>query len=277
MLKIFAFISNKMLKTLIKAALHVKALLLVGLSVVLFSGCGFHFPNQAPLSSTIPEMYVIGDYHSQFYKLVVNGLETNGVTVIERDSGFTPRIDDDKPTLMLTDPKVVDEVVSVNSRAQSIENSILVSTAATLYIPNHRPIVMRNSITRSMLNKPGQSLSADTEKATLIVETKEQLAEDLIMRLSYLGRTSDPDTVGPQPNELVAADGEEAPPMAPTVNNDVQSLTLMEALQHQDAIDSANATQVTLDSLNNGQRVLSPKKTYKLPKVPVERLHTAPN
>ncbi len=248
---------------------------------LLATGCGFHLPNQAKLDDTMPEVVVTGDYHDQFYKLVVRRLRANGVTVYAQDSGYSPTDDEraqDLPTLILPRPNILDEVVSVNSRAQSLEYALVVSVAPTLAIPNHRPIMMRNSVTRSVLNKPGQALASDTEKAIVIQETKEDLADQLVMRLSYLGRSSDPDASVPQPAELILAQGEASAQDTAAVTQattQTQGMTLLEALQQQDQYESAQGTQLTLDQLNNGQRVLN-NKSYELPKVKPEPLHQAP-
>ena len=248
---------------------------------LLATGCGFHLPNQAKLDDTMPEVVVTGDYHDQFYKLVVRRLRANGVTVYAQYSGYSPTDDEraqDLPTLILPRPNILDEVVSVNSRAQSLEYALVVSVAPTLAIPNHRPIMMRNSVTRSVLNKPGQALASDTEKAIVIQETKEDLADQLVMRLSYLGRSSDPDASVPQPAELILAQGEASAQDTAAVTQattQTQGMTLLEALQQQDQYESAQGTQLTLDQLNNGQRVLN-NKSYELPKVKPEPLHQAP-
>lgn len=229
----------------------------------------------------MPEVVVTGDYHDQFYKLVVRRLRANGVTVYAQDSGYSPTDDErakDLPTLILPRPNVLDEVVSVNSRAQSLEYALVVSVAPTLAIPNHRPIMMRNSVTRAVLNKPGQALASDTEKAIVIQETKEDLADQLVMRLSYLGRSSDPDASVPQPAELILAQGESSAQDTAAVTQattQTQGMTLLEALQQQDQYESAQGTQLTLDQLNNGQRILN-NKSYELPKVKPEPLHQAP-
>lgn len=284
------------------------ALLLTSFALIL-SGCGFHLPNQDKLNETMPELNVIGDYHHPFYKMVVNRLAANGVQVYAQDSSFEPDLKQPIPSLMLPAPQVRDEVVSVNSRAQSIESSILVSIAATLNIPNHRPILMRNSITRSALNKPGQSLASDTEKAMVITETYAQLADELVLRLSYLGRSSDPDAYVPQPSELTFIPSEDDPNNLKLMQQQTSGLTLMEALQLQNQYESVQGQSVSYDQLNNGQSIMQgvpsqqnntlnrvanqtpatpdekgkatiivPEGTeYKLPPVQPERLHTAPS
>lgn len=239
----------------------------------LLSACGFHQPHQIKMDEALPELNVIGDYHHPYYKMVINRLRSNGVKVNAQNSDFHPDLKQDLPYLMLPQPNVESQTVSVDSRAQAIETSLLITTAATLYIPNHRPILMRNSITRSALNKTGQSLASDTEQATVINETYQVLADQLVQRLSYLGRYSDPDELSPMPGELIYAEGEIS-----DINYDpkqFEGLTLLEALQMQDQIDKVDGQQVDYSQLNNGQQILNPEN-YKLPPVKPVPLHQAP-
>ncbi len=274
------------------------------LTASLITGCGFHLPNQTALDETMPQINVVGDYHSDFYKMVINRLRANGVEVYAQSSDFDPDLKQNIPSLMLPEPNVTNEVVSVNSLAQSIENSLLVSISATLTIPNHRPILMRNSITRSVLNKPGQSLTSNTEVNMVINETYEQLADELVLRLSYLGRSSDPDAAVPQPSELTYTPGEDDPSTLEQLKPQTSGMTLMEALQVQNQYEAQQqSTSVSYDELNNGQAILEPsittpaatttttnhagatgsteqavpQKSYQLPPVRPERLHRAPN
>lgn len=280
------------------------SLFLIFLSGALFlSACGFHLPNQAKLDETLPAINIIGDYQHPFYKKVVNQLRTNGVQVNAQSSDYMPDLQQNIPSLMLPAPQVQDEVVSVNSHAQSIESSLLVSIAATLNIPNHSPILMRNSITRSTLNKSGQSLSSDTEKSMVLEETYTQLADELVLRLSYLGRSSDPDAYTPQPNELTYIPSEDDPQNLRLMKQQTSGLTLMEALQVHNQYEHMQGQQITYDELNNGQNYMSGSnelyhvvtqdtaapnsrgqativvpadKQYKLPKIQPKRLHQVP-
>lgn len=261
--------SVKALKSPLKHALAFA----LGISVL--SGCGFHLPNQSKLSQVVPEVNVTGDYHDSFYKMVVSRLKANGVKVNDMPVGYTPKKEDTVPTLTLPSPQVTEAVVSVDSRAQALERSYLVSSNATLFVPYHRPIVMHNSITRNTINKPGQTLAADVEKNTVITETKSHLADELILRLSYLGRATDPNNQAPIPGELVIASGESNDDIKLPKPADLSGLTLIEALQQQSQYERDSAKSVSLDELNNGQKILN--NSYKLPPVKPKLLHRAPD
>lgn len=228
------------------------------------SGCGFHLPNQTKINEALPTINVVGSYHHPYYKMVVNRLKANGVNLIIQDIDYTPKQDDQYPTLLIAQPSIQEEVVSVDSRAQAIESDLFISTASTLYLPKHRPILIKNSFTRSFLNKPGQSLASDVEKGTIILETEEELADQLVIHLSYLGRMSDPDYKAPLPSDLVYVEGEEQSELVASPQSNYDGLTLIEALQIQDLEEKSAAQTVSLDEINNAKTILNNK--YQLPK-----------
>ncbi len=245
----------------------------------LLSGCGFHLPSEHQLSSTIPTLYVTGAYQSRFYKQVVMLLEAQGVKVYAQDSGYTPPDSEEIPTLSIPNPKVQVPLVAINSFADGLEYAVIVSSATTLNIPHHRPIVMRNALTRSMMKKAGRALASDNEMEIVRDETIDELASQLVTRLAYLGRMSDPSTPEATPAELLtASDGSTQDLVLP--EQVPQGLTLIEALQYQEEAErsAARATpglSQDLNELNNGQQVLD-RSRYQLPRVKPQRVHEAP-
>lgn len=241
--------------------------LIIGSMALIVNACGFHLPNQTKMSESIPNISLCGDYHDKFYKLVKRDLTVNGVNIIE--SCDFDNSQDSIPQLMVPAVTTEEYVVSVDSKAQAIEYNIIVKSNATLLIKNHRPITIRNSLTRSTLNKAGHSLARENESRLLIQETTEELANQLVMRIGYLGRLSDPDAQTLEPADLVNAEGET--PIS--VKDNSKPLTLIEALQKQDQVEQQNATRVTLDTLNNGNTILD---NPKLPPVEVNLVHDYP-
>ena len=223
---------------------------------LMFTGCGFSLPNQANISESITDINLCGDYHDQFYKYVKRDLTTHGVIVHDSCDNDTTI-----PQLVLPNIQTNEYIASVDSKAQAIEYDIIVTSNATLYISNHRPIIIKNSLTRSVLNKTGHSLASENEKRILIDETSQELASQLVMRLNYLGRLSDPNAHIPMPQELVYSQEE--------TNKNItaeKKLPLIEALRQADNNDQNQATVVNFDDLNNGHKILE----QKLPKVEAE-------
>lgn len=234
---------------------------------LLLAGCGFNFPNQTKLQESIPEIDLQGDYHDRFYKMVKRNLIVSGVKVYDNGVGLSDEKRDTIPKLMLPKPRSKEYVASVDSMAQAIEYNIIVSVSANLVIAGHRPISIKNSLTRSTLNKAGHSLATTTEKQTVINETLEELADEMVLRIGYLGRRSDPDAEAPTPVSLLDTEEEHF-----EARQD-PSVTLIEALQQADQAERAQAESVTLDELNNGQRVLGDPQ---LPKVRPELMNEIP-
>ena len=250
-------------------------LVLIGGMLLGLSACGFHFPNQNRLGNSLNAINVSGDYHDRFYKMVVNKLKVRGVKVNDQNHDnriFTPI--DGIPSLTITSPSISTPIVSVNSRGAVFEYNYIVKYSATLTIPNHnRAIVMRNGILRTTLNKADNSQAAENEREILLNECLDELSNQLIGRINYLGKMTDPDSPIAKPAQLLLAKGEN--------NQDIiidtsENLTLIEALQAQDAAEKVSAKSYELQELNNGNKVLN-TDNYNLPKVNPVLVHSAPD
>ncbi len=251
-------------------------LVIVGVLLLGLTSCGFHFPNQNRLGASLTEINVSGSYHSKFYRLVVQKLQVRGVKVYYQNQdnrNFVAK--DGIPSLVISSPSYSLPIASINSKESALEYNMVVKTTATLIIPNHnRPIVMRNGLTRTTLNKAENSLASENERQIMLNECYEELANQMVMRINNLGKQTDPDSPSVKPAELLLAKDED--------NNDIyidntQSMTLIDALQAQDSAQKAAAKSVTLQELNNGNRILNNNRTYNLPKVEPKLQHSAPD
>ncbi|MGN1280865.1 MAG: LPS assembly lipoprotein LptE [Succinivibrio sp.] len=254
-----------------KLKLALFALMMLGLS-----SCGFHIPNQNRLGSSIAEIDISGDYHSMFYKVLVQKLQARGIKVnyqgtANRENSVRSNI----PSLSVTAPKVSMPLTSIDSRGAALEYNVIVTSSAVLTIPNlKRPIVMKNGLVRTTINKADNALASSNEQDIIISECINTLADQLIVRINYLGRQTDPDEPKSVPAELLLAKDEN--------NSDIyidksQSMTLIEALKAQGNAESINAKSVSLSELNNGIKVLNSKGTHNLPKTEPKVVHQAPD
>ncbi|MCR5085005.1 MAG: hypothetical protein K6A65_05840 [Succinivibrionaceae bacterium] len=184
------------------------------------------------------------------------------------------------PELVVTAPSVSIPVVSADSRGQTLEYNIMVRSHATLRIPGHRPIVMQNQITRVRVDRAGRTLVTQTQDRDIINETYRELARQLIMRLSYLGRQSDPDSPVPTPAQLTIAHDDPTADYRAVAQDRTQDAyegkTLIEMLQDQDEREAAEADSESLDDLNNGNALLDPRKDYHLPRARPVLVNQAP-
>ncbi len=247
----------------------------VGVMLMGLSACGFHIPNQNRLGSSLAEIDVTGDYHNQFYKLVVQKLQVRGVKVnYQGTANRKLEKRKDVPSLEIAAPSVSLPIVSVDVFGSAKEYNMVVTTSATLRIPNHsKPIIIRNGISRLTLNKGDNSLASANERSILLEESLEELSDQMIRRINYLGKQSDPDSSRATPSQLVLARDED--------NNEIYidnspSMTLIDALKAQHEQEEINSESISLSELNNGIRILNPDKQYELPKTKIKMVNEAP-
>ena len=134
---------------------------------------------------------------------------------------------------------------------------------------------MRNTLTRTMLNKPGHALATSNEQSIILNETLDELASQLVTRLSYLGRQSDPDAIKLTPANLVIADGEDPKDKVKTLGELSSNMTLLEALQYSNSVEDSLGDKTNINDLNNANKILDATK-YQLPKtepVPKSEVH----
>lgn len=254
--------------------MNLKTILLLALGVSFLGGCGFQLPNQSQLQDTFKNINVSGDYHDPFYKKVVHNLEISGIKINPQFSSDY-KAQESIPTLVIPSPTVSTPIASINANAETLEYQIIVTTNTTLKVPNHRPIMMRNTLTRTLLNKPGLSLATSNEKNIILDETLDELASQLVTRLSYLGRQSDPDAIKLTPASLVIADGEDPKQKEKTLREVASDMTLLEALQYSNSVEDSLGRKTNIDDLNNANKILDVTK-YQLPKtkpIPTSEAH----
>lgn len=251
-------------------------LICVGALLLGLTACGFHLPHQNRLDTSLAEINVSGSYHDNFYKLVVQKLQMRGVKVNYQGTS-NRKIKEDKtiPSLEITKPSVSMPLASIDALGAAKEYNLIVRSSATLKIPNYtRPIVMRNAITRTTLNKADNTLASSNEQQILVEECYEELSDQMIRRISYLGKQSDPNESKAVPAQLLLAKGEDNSEIY--IDNS-PSMTLIDALQEQDAIEQSQSSSVSLSELNNGMKVLNKNKTYQLPKTSIKMVYEAPD
>ncbi len=235
-------------------------------------GCGFHLPSEATLSETMPVVNFEGNERGRMGRAVIQKLRVAGVDVRTRQSREHPwSKDPGVPQLQVSDPSVYAPLVSVNSYLGASEYNMILRSSGILRVQGHRPILMRASITRSYLNKSGAALATSNEFDNIYRESCDELAAQMVTRLGYLGRQSDPNDKAPSPAELTVSTDD---PSTALKDEPPAGMTLMEALRYEGEKEKQSGSGTTLDSLNNGSAVL--EGTHDLPKVKPELKNEAP-
>lgn len=235
-------------------------------------GCGFHLPSEATLADTMPVVNFVGNERGRIGRSVIQKLRVAGVDVRTAQSKDHPLSKDPSvPELQVSDPSVYAPLVSVNSYLGASEYNMILRSSSILKIQGHRPILMRASITRSYLNKSGAALATSNEFDNIYKESCDELAGQIVTRLGYLGRQSDPNDKSPTPAELTVASDD---PATALKDEPPAGMTLMEALRYEGEKEKEGQSSKTLDDLNNGSKVL--KGTHDLPKTRPSLKNEAP-
>ena len=121
---------------------------------------------------------------------------------------------------------------------------------------------MRNTITRTTFNKSANTLASNNESDILVRECFDLLSSQLVDRINYLGKMSDPDEPMPNPAELLVDTGSD--------------MTLLDALRLNKAVEESAGKNISLSELNNGSAVLNANHTYELPRVVPKLVNEAP-
>ena len=249
--------------------------LLISLLLMTLTACGFHMPNRGELGSTIKEINVSGSYHTKFYKIIVHKLENRGIKVHAQSvTNRQPEFNKNLPSLTITSPGVVLPIVSVNAFGATKEYNEIITSSVKLTIPNRdKPILIRCGITRYTLDKGDNTLASTNERAIMYDEALEELSDQTIRRISYLGKQTDPNAPYTSPAHLLLAKDEN--------NEDVlidnsPTMSLIDALMSKDEKEKDQAKSVELSELNNGIDILNSHKTYQLPKVKIRMVNEPP-
>ena len=132
---------------------------------------------------------------------------------------------------------------------------------------------MRNTITRTTFNKSANTLASNNESDILVRECFDLLSSQLVDRINYLGKMSDPDEPMPNPAELILAKDEDGNEVLVDTGSD---MTLLDALRLNKAVEESAGKNISLSELNNGSAVLNANHTYELPRVVPKLVNEAP-
>lgn len=241
-------------------------------AVLVLQGCGFHLPSEETLAQTMPVVNFQGNERGRMARAVIQKLRVAGVDVRTSGSKDHPLLKDPSvPQLQVSDPSVYAPLVSVNSYLGASEYNMILRSSGILRIKGHRPILMRASITRSYLNKSGAALATSNEFDNIYRESCDELASQMVTRLGYLGRQSDPNDKAPSPAELTVSSDD---PSTALKEEPPAGMTLMEALRYEGEQEKAAGGSTSLDSLNNGSAVL--EGTHDLPRTKPTLKNEAP-
>lgn len=168
----------------LQAAFFQLRLLLIPLTLVMISGCGFHLPADDRLSDNCPELIFAGDDNDLFYKILEERLLLSGVKVTAVTAGsYAAYLNGPVPVLSCGPLVSNSKVLSVAGNAQNLEYTYKTSVTCNLFVKGHRTYPINNTLNRSFLNRSGVTISTDAEKSAILEESARNHAAMTLIRL----------------------------------------------------------------------------------------------
>ncbi len=153
-------------------------ILLVLLSSVLLSSCGFHLRGDLPLSH-FPAMYIQSERHSELAALVSERLSYNKVKVV---SGYQPQL----PVLQLQSDSLERRTLSLFPNGQVAEYELIYKVRYQLTMPDAEPQQYQFELYRDYQDDPNQALAKAKELELMLGELRQQAANRILRQLARL-------------------------------------------------------------------------------------------
>lgn len=152
--------------------------LLLLLSSVLLSGCGFHLRGNLPLSH-FPSMYIQSDKHSELAQLVSKKLEHNKVQLLDSAQAAAP-------VLQLISDSLERRTLSLFPNGQVAEYELIYKVRYALTMPDGDAQPYQFELYRDYQDDPNQALAKAKELDLMLGELREQAANRILRQLSRL-------------------------------------------------------------------------------------------
>lgn len=153
-------------------------ILLVLLSSLLLSSCGFHLRGDLPLSH-FPAMYIQSERHSELAALVSERLSYNKVKVV---SGYQPQL----PVLQLQSDSLERRTLSLFPNGQVAEYELIYKVRYQLTMPDAEPQQYQFELYRDYQDDPNQALAKAKELELMLGELRQQAANRILRQLARL-------------------------------------------------------------------------------------------
>lgn len=155
-----------------------RGVLLVLLSSMLLSSCGFHLRGDLPLSH-FPAMYIQSERHSELAALVSDRLSYNKVQVLASYQSQTP-------VLQLISDSLERRTLSLFPNGQVAEYELIYKVRYQVTMPDGEPQPYQFELYRDYQDDPNQALAKAKELELMLDELRQQAANRILRQLARL-------------------------------------------------------------------------------------------
>lgn len=152
------------------------SMVVVLLSSMLLSSCGFHLRGDLPLSH-FPAMYIKSERHSELATLVGERLTYNKVQLLDS-------YQQSAPMLQLIDDTLERRTLSLFPNGQVAEYELIYKVRYALTMPDGSPQQYQFEIFRDYQDDPNQALAKSKELELLLAELRQQAANRIVRQLA---------------------------------------------------------------------------------------------
>lgn len=155
-----------------------RGVLLVLLSSMLLSSCGFHLRGDLPLSH-FPAMYIQSERHSELAALVSDRLSYNKVQVLASYQSQAP-------VLQLISDSLERRTLSLFPNGQVAEYELIYKVRYQVTMPDGEPQPYQFELYRDYQDDPNQALAKAKELELMLDELRQQAANRILRQLARL-------------------------------------------------------------------------------------------
>lgn len=152
--------------------------LMLVVSSLLLTSCGFHLRGNLPLSH-FPAMHIQSDRHSQLAQLVSAKLQHNKVQLLDSAQ-------QNAPMLQLVNDSLERRTLSLFPNGQVAEYELIYKVSYALTMPDTETQFYQFELFRDYQDDPNQALAKANELELMLGELREQAANRILRQLSRL-------------------------------------------------------------------------------------------